>query len=164
LKQAETAQQVLGNALRGAEQRNARPLLWEIHAARGRLHQRQKEKDLANFEFSKARDIAQAMANTIEDLSMQADFLQATLETLPPEKTKTLRQVEMEKFGGLTTREREIATLIRDGKSNREIAEALFVSERTIEGHVGSILSRLGYSSRSQIAAWVVEKGLAKSD
>jgi len=104
------------------------------------------------------------MANTIEDLSMQADFLQATLETLPPEKTKTLRQVEMEKFGGLTTREREIATLIRDGKSNREIAEALFVSERTIEGHVGSILSRLGYSSRSQIAAWVVEKGLAKSD
>jgi DNA-binding NarL/FixJ family response regulator len=164
LRQTETAQQVLENALRGAEQRNARPLLWEIHAALGRLHQRQKEKDVANLEFSAARDIAQAMANTIEDLAMRADFLRATLETLPPEKTKTLRQVEMEKFGGLTTREREIAVLIRAGKSNREIAEALFVSERTIEGHVGSILSRLGYSSRSQIAAWVVEKGLAKPD
>jgi DNA-binding CsgD family transcriptional regulator/tetratricopeptide (TPR) repeat protein len=162
LNQVSIAQRVLENALLGAEQRNARPLLWEIHATIGHLHQLQKERELANIEYSKAREIAQSMANTIEDPSLQADYLYATVETLPPEKIKTTRQIEKGKFGGLTTREREIATLIRDGKSNREIADALFVSERTIEGHVGNILARLGYTSRSQIAAWAVEKGLAK--
>jgi DNA-binding NarL/FixJ family response regulator len=164
LKQAEAARQILKNALQGAEQRNARPLLWEIHAALGHLYQHLKEKDLATIEYSKAREIAQSMANTIEDPSMQADFLRATVETLPHEKTKTSRQAEKRKFGGLTIRERQVALLIRDGKSNREIADTLFVSERTIEGHVGSILQKLEYASRSQIAAWVVEKGLARPD
>ncbi len=164
LELAEDAQLVLENALRGGEQRNARPLLWEIHATLGRLYHLQKEKDLAKIEFSKGREIALSMANTIDDLSMRADFLRATLETLPSEKTLSLRQAEKRKFGGLTTREREVATLVRDGRSNREIAAALFVSERTIEGHIGNILSKLGYSSRSQIAAWVVEKGLPGSN
>ena len=164
LKQTEAARLVLENARRAGEQRNARPLLWEIHASLGRLHSLQKEKDLAKIEFSKGREIALSMANTIDDLQMRADFLHATLETLPPEKNLSLRQVEKRKFGGLTTREREVATLVRDGRSNREIAAALFVSERTIEGHIGSILTKLGYSSRSQIAAWVVEKSLPRSD
>jgi DNA-binding NarL/FixJ family response regulator len=164
LKETAAAQQALENALLGAEQRNARPLLWEIHAALGHLHQLQKEKDLVVHEFARARSYAQYMAGTIEDEAQRADFLHATLDNLPPEKIVTLRQGEKIKFGGLTTREREVAAMIRDGKSNREIAEALFVSERTIEGHVGSILSRLGYTSRSQIAAWVVEKRLPKSD
>ena len=163
LKQTDAAHLALENALQGAEQRNARPLLWEIHAVLGRLHQFLKEKDLANIEFLKAREIVHSMANTIDDYSLRADFLHATLDTLPPEKTITSRQIDKSKFGGLTKREREVATLIRDGKSNREIAEAFFVSERTIEGHVGSILSKLGYGSRSQIAAWVVEKGFSKS-
>lgn len=164
LRHMDAARQVLDNALRGAEQRNARPWLWEIRATRGRLHQLLKEKDLANIEFSKARETAHAMANTIEDPSMRADFLRATAGTLPNEKTKTLRQAEKGKFGGLTMREREVALLIRDGKSNREIADTLIVSERTIEGHVGSILQKLEYNSRSQIAAWVVDKGLARPD
>jgi DNA-binding NarL/FixJ family response regulator len=50
--------------------------------------------------------------------------------------------------------------LIAHGRSNREIAEALSVSERTIESHVTSILATLGFAARSQIAAWAVEKRL----
>jgi pimeloyl-ACP methyl ester carboxylesterase/DNA-binding CsgD family transcriptional regulator len=61
----------------------------------------------------------------------------------------------------LTTREREIVTLLAQGKSNREIADLLVVSERTVEGHVSNILSKLGFRSRSQVTAWAVEQGLA---
>ena len=51
----------------------------------------------------------------------------------------------------------------REGKSNREIADLLVVGERTIETHVGNILSKLGFTSRTQIAAWSVEIGLGKT-
>ena len=62
--------------------------------------------------------------------------------------------------GGLTGREREVATLVATGKSNRAIADELVVSERTVESHVTNILGKLGFTSRAQIAAWVVEHGL----
>ena len=58
--------------------------------------------------------------------------------------------------GDLTRREREVAHLIAQGKSNREIAETLVVTERTVEGHVSNILSKLGFRSRAQVSAWVV--------
>jgi predicted ATPase/DNA-binding NarL/FixJ family response regulator len=60
--------------------------------------------------------------------------------------------------GPLTRREIEIAQLIADGMSNREIAAKLVISQRTAEGHVEHILAKLGFSSRVQIAAWVVER------
>ncbi|HET8845243.1 MAG TPA: LuxR C-terminal-related transcriptional regulator, partial [Ktedonobacteraceae bacterium] len=66
-------------------------------------------------------------------------------------------------YGGLTTREREVATLIAQGKTNREIADLLVVGNRTVEAHVSGILSRLGFSSRAQIAVWAHEKGLVSS-
>jgi DNA-binding NarL/FixJ family response regulator len=73
------------------------------------------------------------------------------------------RQSEAEKFGGLTPREREVARFLSQGKSNREIAEGLFLSERTVENHVGNILTKLGFDSRAQIAVWAVEKGLGQT-
>ncbi len=60
----------------------------------------------------------------------------------------------------LTLREREVARLVARGLKNREIAAALVVSERTAEGHVQSILNKLSFTSRAQIAAWAVERGL----
>jgi DNA-binding NarL/FixJ family response regulator len=68
--------------------------------------------------------------------------------------------VRKQAFGGLTIREREVAVLIAQGKSNREIADTLVVSERTVETHISSILSKLGFTSRTQIATWAIEKGL----
>jgi DNA-binding CsgD family transcriptional regulator/tetratricopeptide (TPR) repeat protein len=67
---------------------------------------------------------------------------------------------EKEKFGGLTAREREVAAWIAQGKSNREIAEAMTVGVKTIETYVTRILNKLGFDSRVQIATWAVEKGL----
>jgi non-specific serine/threonine protein kinase len=56
--------------------------------------------------------------------------------------------------GGLTARQREVAGLVAQGLTDREIAARLVISPRTAESHVEQILARLGFRSRSQIAAW----------
>jgi DNA-binding CsgD family transcriptional regulator len=78
-----------------------------------------------------------------------------------PAHRLTLRQAEKQFYGGLTGRECEVAALIAQGKSNRALGEQLVITERTAERHVANILSKLGFHSRTQIAAWAVEKGLA---
>jgi len=57
----------------------------------------------------------------------------------------------------LTRREREIAGLVADGLTNREIAHKLYISERTAEGHVEQIRNKLGFTSRSQVASWATQ-------
>ncbi len=66
--------------------------------------------------------------------------------------------------GGLTAREREVATRIAQGKSNREIAEAMTVGVKTIETYVTRILHKLGFESRVQIAIWAIETGLGEKN
>ncbi|HEX9373857.1 MAG TPA: LuxR family transcriptional regulator, partial [Roseiflexaceae bacterium] len=63
--------------------------------------------------------------------------------------------------GALTPRERQVIALIARGYSNRAIAEALVITERTAEIHVGNILGKLGFTSRAQAAAYAVAQGLA---
>ena len=58
----------------------------------------------------------------------------------------------------LTRREREIAGLVAQGQSNREIASTLVIAQRTAESHVENILVKLGFTSRAQIAAWVAAR------
>jgi DNA-binding CsgD family transcriptional regulator len=57
----------------------------------------------------------------------------------------------------LTRREREIATLLAQGLSNRQIAAANHISERTVESHVQHILDKLGLANRTQVATWTAE-------
>src|SRR5271166_1806799 len=56
----------------------------------------------------------------------------------------------------LSAREREVAELVVHGKSNRAIADALFLSERTVESHVSSIFNRLNVRSRVELAGAVL--------
>lgn len=56
---------------------------------------------------------------------------------------------------GLTRRERQLAELVASGLSNRDIASRLVISRRTVESHIEHILNKLGFRSRTQIAAWV---------
>jgi DNA-binding CsgD family transcriptional regulator len=55
----------------------------------------------------------------------------------------------------LARRESEVARLIADGLTNKQIGARLFISERTVETHVRSILNKLGFNTRAQIAAWM---------
>jgi len=58
----------------------------------------------------------------------------------------------------LTRRERQVADLIAEGLTNQAIADRLVISPRTAQGHVEHILAKLGFTSRAQVAAWVVER------
>jgi DNA-binding CsgD family transcriptional regulator len=58
----------------------------------------------------------------------------------------------------LTRRETEIAALVTRGLSNKDIASTLVISQRTAEGHIEHILDKLGFKSRTQIAAWVSDR------
>ena len=63
----------------------------------------------------------------------------------------------------LSAREREITVHVAEGLSNRQIGEVLFLSQRTVENHVARILSKLGLSSRAQIAAYAAQEHIAAS-
>lgn len=58
----------------------------------------------------------------------------------------------------LTKRERQIADQIAEGLTNRAIADKLVISIRTVQGHVDHILAKLGFTSRTQVAAWVARR------
>ncbi|GAA0279492.1 response regulator transcription factor [Streptomyces polychromogenes] len=64
--------------------------------------------------------------------------------------------------GALTDREREVLGLIADGRSNREIARALVLSEKTVKTHVSNILMKLDLSDRTQAALWAVRHGITR--
>jgi non-specific serine/threonine protein kinase len=60
----------------------------------------------------------------------------------------------------LTRREAEVAALAARGLTNKDIAAQLFLSVRTVEVHVDHILTKLGFHTRTQLAAWAHEEGL----
>src|SRR5207302_7965393 len=55
----------------------------------------------------------------------------------------------------LGKRELDVARLVAEGLSNKQIAARLFISDRTVATHVGNILNKLGFNSRAQVATWV---------
>lgn len=63
----------------------------------------------------------------------------------------------------LTRREFEVATLIAQGLSNKDIAARLVISRRTAEGHVEHLLTKLGFTTRTQIAVWITERPRGES-
>jgi predicted ATPase/DNA-binding CsgD family transcriptional regulator len=69
------------------------------------------------------------------------------------------RHADVPKFlRPLTKREREVALLVAEGSTNKDVAARLVISQRTAEAHLERILSKLGFSSRTQVATWVVSQ------
>ena len=92
-----------------------------------------------------------------------AQTLAASLAASPVQpQPRTPLQSAKDSYGGLTA-EREVAALVAQGMSNHDISVTLVLSERTVDTHVGNILSKLDLSSRTQIATWALEKGLGRA-
>jgi DNA-binding NarL/FixJ family response regulator len=88
------------------------------------------------------------------DLALAATEAPATRSNGPPEPSA-------QQAAGLSPREREVAALLALGLSNRQIAERLVVTERTVAAHIEHILDKLGFASRHQVGAWADEHGLS---
>ena len=146
-----------------AEDQQTQSLTWQIHVALGRLyHNCLRRRDAAQA-YAAARHVVEQLATTIPDARLAAAFLRHAMARMPRTAPSSPRRAAQQAVDGLTAREREVAILVAYGKSNREIAAALVLTERTTKAHVGNILSKLGFSSRTQIVAWAIEKGLLRA-
>jgi predicted ATPase/DNA-binding SARP family transcriptional activator/DNA-binding CsgD family transcriptional regulator len=124
-----------------AERRLLEP---QLIAARSRMEEADWE---AAFAEGKAMDLEEAVAYALSEEE------QATPSFLAPDQ-----------LPGLTRREEEVAVLVAQGLTNREIAARLVISDQTAATHVKKILKKLALNSRSQLAAWIAEQGRPSSD
>jgi DNA-binding CsgD family transcriptional regulator len=133
------------------------PQAWRLHLALGNCYRRQNRRDDADQAYGTARTILTQLANKINEVSLRQRFIEQSNALFP---APTEKQAAKQSFAGLTAKERQVALLIAQGKSNKEIAETMVVSHRTVETHVSNILSKLYLVSRAQIAVWAVEHHL----
>jgi len=118
-----------------------------LEAARSRLDEAAFQ---AAWEEGPAMTEEQAVEYALsEEVEQDAPTLVAVAEQQPSRDEPTEK---------LTTREHEVALLVARGLTNRQIAQELSISERTVENHIGKIFKKLGFSSRSQIVAWVAQR------
>ncbi|HSH81634.1 MAG TPA: BREX system ATP-binding domain-containing protein [Herpetosiphonaceae bacterium] len=162
LGRIEEAVAELQGALHVAGAQGQRPTLWRLHADLGKAYRAMRRRERAELAFSSARTIIQQLANTVPDGALRENFLKQALGAIPAAPALTPRQAAMKQFGGLTERERQVAVLIAEGQSNREMARTLLITVRTVEAHITRILDKLGLKSRADIAAWTVAKGLGR--
>ncbi|MEV5100443.1 LuxR C-terminal-related transcriptional regulator [Streptomyces massasporeus] len=98
------------------------------------------------FERAHRRGHALALAELVGHALQEPGRPHPAEAAPPPHDDSTVR---------LTRRETEVARLVAEGLANQQIADRLVIARRTAEGHVERILSKLGFSNRSQIAAWM---------
>jgi DNA-binding CsgD family transcriptional regulator len=147
-----------------AHAQEARPLLWHICAADGAVKLAQRQRLEARRSFDEARARAAELVVELNEPTLVPAFRAHVDTVAPPPPARTSRQVAKAVHGGLTRRERDAASLVARGNSNRAIARTLGIGERTVEGYVAAAFSKLGFSSRSQLAVWAVGQGLASRE
>jgi DNA-binding CsgD family transcriptional regulator len=131
----------------------------QLSASKWKANRMEFERYLALAREGLTKASFQAEQNTGRSLSLEQAVeyaRQLQVRSVPEPGAKV-------KLGDLTAREREIAALIAQGKTNSQIAQELVLSKRTVEKHATNILSKLGLTSRTQIVRWAIEKGLVQA-
>ncbi len=101
------------------------------------------------------------LVHAIEAVSRGEALLDpAVTQRVFQEVRKAAKDEEASAFSALTQQEKHVLLLVSEGKTNREIAKALFLGEGTVRNYVSSILSKLGVSNRAEAAAFAVEHNL----
>ncbi len=162
------AEAVLRDGLRVAIELDTPPQVWRLHIALGKLYRSMRKPEQAAAEFDAAKRLIAQLANDLPTAPtnlralrvLRTQFAQRAQALMPTTPLTPLQQAKV-KAGGLTARERSIALLIAQGQSNREIAEQLVLSPRTIEFHIGNIMNKLSVNSRVEIATWVAKHELS---
>lgn len=118
-----------------------------------------------------ARDELQAAAQAARSLGASlfaayAGFLGGAASASDLKLLKDLgitftQRAQQSNMGGLSPREIEVARLVGEGKTNKGIASELFLSERTVERHIGNVFDKLQIESRAQLVRWLFERGSA---
>jgi DNA-binding CsgD family transcriptional regulator len=117
------------------------------YAALGRLG---LAEALAPTDPARARQVAAAAAAELRRLDMPGRTAEAE---------RLLGGLAAARPGGLTERELEVARLVREALTNQQIADRLVLSVRTVESHVRNALTKLGLTSRTELAVWLEERG-----
>ena len=128
------------------------PLARAVAATRARLS---AEQWAASWAEGRAMSWADAVAYALAEQPV------GHADADPTRHIPSVAQPQPGRAGALTRREREVAALVAEGKSNRAIAGELVVSVRAVEAHMTRILAKLDFTSRAQIAVWAVDIGLA---
>lgn len=104
------------------------------------------------------------LADTIRKAARGEAVLHPRVAARLVQEVQGARSETLNPFSELSDREMEILRLIASGISNREIAETLFISEKTVKSHVSNILSKLHLADRTQAAVYAWSQGIVRRD
>jgi DNA-binding NarL/FixJ family response regulator len=114
-------------------------------------------KDIQPVDLVKAiRETSQGKAQLHPDIARR--LMAAVSGEKPLQSTKPASRSK--ELAGLTERELEVLELIAQGLTNREIAEKMVISEKTVKTHVSNLLDKLGLEDRTRAAIWALKHGL----
>jgi two-component system response regulator DevR len=107
----------------------------------------------------------QALAEAIEAVAQGSSLLDPAVTQKVLERVRTLggRRPD-DSLSSLSDQEQKILLLIAEGKTNKEIAEEIFLSDKTVKNYVSSILSKLNLRRRAEAAAFIARKGLGRNE
>ncbi len=106
----------------------------------------------------------QDLASAIGRVTAGESLLDPGITEKVLKRMRDLAEGESDELAALTPQERKIIGLIAEGKTNKEIAEEVFLSDKTVKNYVSSILSKLNLRRRSEAAAFIAERRARSND
>jgi DNA-binding NarL/FixJ family response regulator len=153
------AEAVLRAAIRAAIAEGRWSIVWRLRLALGSLHVTCADREAAERELGGAQSVVDRLASSLPEGELRERFVSEASGRVAMAR-QPMRTGSAATPAGLSSRELEVLRLLVDGRSDREIAAALFISHHTVMRHVSSILGKLGVESRTAAATHAVRERL----